>query len=662
MKYYILLLILILPILSFGQVKDRRAKLEITGRINEISVSPDEQIWLTSAVGTMYFTNTIDTNWHYGDTSFQSDDEFGIGGPFLERISFFNKDTAIMTGYIPANDEKEKNNGYYLTHDGGKTWELLDYGGDSWIYDIYVNEKGKAWMGGSSGKIYFSEDYGQQWKKLKSPYNSSTRMHSIFMSNNLEGISGALHNRIYQTSDNWKTYQKVPTPYDQKKYIKEDDNSYSDDRIEKIRFWKNYIVVDQNGQIFYTDKNNIDWKPFSETIIDFEINKNSQELYAITNDGKVISFTTPATFKPITKQRLTTRPLNIKVVNQSLYIINNKYEVYRVNTNGITHAIPYTTDRKITKPTIVKKFKNLTWGISGNQIYLSEDNGKDWYREDTVKFSVADFQLKNDSLAILWDGHKNNYRYSLNTHKIQLYKPKEPLQKFLNSPIQSVTISASSLGCFHSAQNKVVYIAKDASTLATTKTSESNYTDAKASKFKNEVSLLHITEVLEQINNTPSKIPSIQDFTITDKDVKNYISLVDKRIKEGPDFSRNKKKVNKEFYYNIPNVLDTLNTKVIRNILHQREGIWSTSSNQFTIQITNQNNDVIHISRNYYMNSLPWNLPWKVTYNEQHFNSYDINFSKFIDSCIPKDFMNKDVFDNKHLIMKIADYLYNNKK
>ena len=93
--------------------------------------------------------------------------------------------------------------------------------------------------------------------------------------------------------------------------------------------------------------------------------------------------------------------------------------------------------------------------------------------------------------------------------------------------------------------------------------------------------------------------------------------------------------------------------------MNQGEAWYSTTSNWFNIQIINQNNDTLNITRNYYVSTFPWNLPWKFKYKGQYFNSCNIELSKFINACIPDDFLDKEIFDNKLLIMKIADYLYN---
>jgi hypothetical protein len=654
MKQTIYILALLFTTTVFGQTKDRRAELGIQGRVQEISVSPDEKIWLVTAIGNIYYTDNIDSNWHYGNPVFEKDEDdyFTFNAPNLDRISFFNKDTAILTGYISGNKKEYRKSGYYLTKDAGKTWKLLDFCGDSWIYNTFIDKKGNAWMGGSSGEIFFSDNYGQHWKKLNSPYNSSSRMHSIFMIDETDGISGALHNDIYVTSNNWKSSKKVKTPLDQKKYT----SDRGDDRIEKILLWNNFIVVNQNGHIYYTNAEKIDWQSFPIKIYDFELDKEANLLFAITDSLKVITLSSPTEMELLTDQCLLSFPLDLKIVNHSLFIVSNDYDVYRVNKNGLTHVILYTTNKKIEEPRIVKEGKNLIWGINGKQIYLADDNNRDWYRENVLDFYVSDFMLLSDSIAILWDGIKDNYLYSLKDHIPQKYFPEFPLKKFLDSSLKSFSINSGTQGCFHYENNKVNYERTKDSVFAT----KSFSVGEKKSSFKNKVNENRLVSTLITINSNPSAVPLLKDFQITEEDKQNYLALIDTRLQSKDyDFSTWKKKFNKNFYYSVPSMLDTLDNSIIQCVLNQVENGWSTTSNWFTIQIVNENNDTINISRNYYMSTLPWNLPWKFEYQGLHFNCYSIEFSRFINSCIPDNFMDKKVFDNSILIMEIADYLWN---
>ena len=131
-KHYFPFIFFFLSFTLSAQQRDTRAELKIDGSIDEISVSPEGRIWLVTANGKTYYTAHIDSSWHYGP-SFAMEESYSVNAPHLERISFFNNDNAIITGYISVNDKNHRKNGYYITKDGGKNWQLRDYGGNSWI-------------------------------------------------------------------------------------------------------------------------------------------------------------------------------------------------------------------------------------------------------------------------------------------------------------------------------------------------------------------------------------------------------------------------------------------------------------------------------------------------------------------------------------------------
>lgn len=661
-RCFLFIITMLLTSNVFAQVKDIRAELAIEGLVKEVSVSPNEKIWLTGG-HVISYTNSMDSNWHYAKALYAPKDDYDYGGPKIKRISFFNEDTAIMTGYISASKDDMKKNGYYLTMDGGKTWKLLDFGGDAWIYDIYVNSKGHAWMGGSSGNIHYSKDYGQHWEKLNSPYNSSTRTHYIFMKSNTEGISCALGNGIYQTSDNWNSSKKIETPLDQKKYANK--NNATDDRVEKVQLWNDYIVVNQRQQIFYTKVDKVDWKKFPREVIAFDLDEGSNTLFAITDSLEIVEFYTPTKYKKVTNERLPYSPQYINVVNHSLYVLGSG--VYKVSSKGVEQSFLYTTDRKIADPYKKKNGVNLTWGVSwGGHLYISDAGKGNWYREAVLDFNVQDITLLSDSVAVFWDGFKNNYIYSLSEHKCKKYYPQKTLEGFLSSPLKSFIISSGSQGCFHNFEDEVEYRKINDSTFASRSPySQKGYsTKRKAVKFSNRVSSYELNSILMSINSNPSEIPALKSFNITEEDKKAYLTLVDKKLKEGETeyYFREGKKIDKDFYYSVPDRLSSLDDSITNSILNQSEGLSSTTRHSFIIQLINENNDTVKFERVYFMNSLPWHLPWKVKSNGFNYNCYNLEFSKFIKSCIPDKFKDKAYFDNSVLIKSIADYLWRNEE
>jgi len=286
----------------------------------------------------------------------------------------------------------------------------------------------------------------------------------------------------------------------------------------------------------------------------------------------------------------------------------------------------------------------LVWGTSGNQIYLADDNERDWYRENALDFYIRDLKLVNDSIAVLWDGNKNNYLYSLSDHSSKLYFPETPLKTFLASPIKTIIISSGSQGCFHYVSNEVCYKRVNDSIFETTTTTAKNFKEKKPTIFKNKISASSLTKVLTEINSNPSAISTFKDFNITETDKKNFLTMVDNKLKsDETEYFERKKKVDKDFYYSIPAKLDTLNNTIVGTILNQEEGFSSTTSNWFKIEIINQNNETLNITRFFYENSLPWNLPWEFEYNGQHFNCYNVGFSRLVNSYIPEIYGQKGI-------------------
>lgn len=658
MKYSIYIVTLFVTLSAFAQTKDRRAELDVQGGISEISVSPDEKIWLVTSKGNSYYSNNIDSNWHYGKPLFEPIDEFGTFDPRLDRISFFNKDTAIMTGYISAK-QNDRKNGYYWTGDAGKTWELKAFGGNSWIYDVFVGTHGKAWMGGSEGEIYFTKDFGQHWEKLNSPYNFSSRMHSIYMVNSELGISCALYNGLHTTTDNWKSYKKIETPFDQKKY-KAPERS-SDNRIEEILLWDNYIIVNQYNQVFYSEADTIEWKPFPIKVYDFELDTDSNTLLVVGDSSNIFAFTSPTEYKLYANLSLSGNVHDFKVVNGSLFILSGNNVVYKVQKNELKKLFPYTTDRIIEEPQLVRQGRKFVWGTNGKHLYIVEGVRSEWYRENVLDFNIVDFRLLNDSVAILWDG-RNNHIYSLKDHTAKRYLPEAPFNDFLKSPLVSFTINAGSRGCFHSYYDEVRYKMTNDTVFVADTFISTGYV-FKIRDFKKRTNKSDLLTVLKDINSNPQVVPTIKDFRITDSEIKNYLIMVDNRLrnKESDIFHR-RKKTDRDFYYSVPTMLDTLNNSVLDSVLKKKENLTSTTTNWFDIKIINKREDTLIVKREYHTEAFNWHLPWRVEYKGQYFSCYNIGFSRFINSCIPEDFFGKEGFNNGQLLMEIADYLWSRKE
>ena len=641
-----------------GQERDKRAKLEIRGRVTEVSISPDDRIWLATRMSNTYFANSIDSSWHIGPTFDDSGNDYGSNGPYLERISFFNSDTAILTGYIGVDEDFTlvKDN-YYLTQDGGVSWELKEFSDDTWIYDVYLNNTGKAWMGGSSGNILFSNDFGNSWQKRESPFDNNSRMHSIFMVDSSNGIAGALHNKICLTTDNWKTYNCIPTPLDQGIYTSE--KKRRNDRIEKIRVWNNLLVVNQNGATYFSPRDSIHWIEFEQKIVHFELNDSASSLYALLGDNTIVEYSSPFNFEFKASLKRDCRFLDVEVVNGSMYLLSSNLEVFKVDDTTVSVSNLYTEDFKISRPAIVKKGQNLWWGVNGDNLYLSLKDDSSWFRESNFDFFITDFKVLNDSTVILWDGQSKNYTYKISGRPPELYTYENPLQEFLQNPVESIIIYSGTRGCFHFVMDTVKYELENDSlfTLSRhTKTGATKKQIRHAKKFFNNFSADLLDKTLSQINDQPNRIPSIEDFAITNADKEKYLELVDQRIDQHNKGYGDFEGIDREFYVSVLNFLDTLSEGTLSKVLYHPEGIISTTSSIFHVRLTNSVGQDIHIERFYFHDSNAWHLPWIIEFDSQYFSSASLELSSFIENAIPMGFYSSEYFDNSYLIMSIADY------
>lgn len=640
--------------------RDYRAALNIVGRITEISVAPDERIWLTTYMGGIYYTNSIDSNWHYGrlDPSAEDDEEdyLSLKKPNLNRISFFNADTAIMTGFMHFSDDwKSPYDGYYRTTDGGRTWELRSFGGDGWIYEACVNNRGDAWIGTAGKKIHYSDDFGEHFKAMKIPFKKSDRIYALYMADAFRGIVGSEANEILITEDNWHTARNIPTPLDQKKM--EASERENQPRVDKVLIWGPYLIAKQCGKFFYTlTMNKIDWQPFPARIKDLSLDRSCNLLSAVDDSLRVLWFASPTEYGSPSNERLPAYPIDIKAVNGSLYMILANKMVGCANHEGLTCHIPYTTDHPIKEPWFKESGEHLIWGEEDGQLYIADKKDSCWYREAVLDFPTCGIKLLSDRVAILWDGLRNHL-YSLQDHTVKEYSYREPLRDFLTAPIKKFTISSGSRGCFHYNRHQIEFNVEENSLFnAAVFSKVGGYQDRTDSLIDITVNGAQLVRLLEYINANPDETPEMQDFKITEADKKHYMERLQKRLNLGKyDFEKIQNK-DKGLYDSVPVMLDGIDKATLYDILNMGEGFTSTTSNWFEVEFVNQNNDTCRIRSSYYEDGDPWFLPWRFEYNDQHFNCYSIALSHFINNCLTADFYGREAFDNAVLLMKIGDY------
>lgn len=650
-----------------ADTRDYRAVLDIKGRVTEISVAPNEQLWLCTYLGNIYHTENIDSNWHYDhlDTlpTKEKYDYMSWYHPTLDRISFFNADTAIMTGYMYSTREfSNPKNGYYRTTDGGRTWDIRSFDGDGWIYEACVDDNGNAWLGTAGKTIHYSSDYGEHFKALKIPLKKSDRIYALYMEDAFRGIVGSSANEILLTENNWQTAKNIPTPLDQKKVVATERTP--NPNVSKVFIWGPYLIAEQWGRVFYSQSmDSIDWQPVPVCLRGLILDKERNLLIGYDDSLRILTFHSPTEYELFTQERIPEKPIDIKMMNGSLYMILEDGWVCRANHEGLICRKPFTTEHDIKEPHLTKNGKKLIWGAEDKQLYIAvkqkhSEHKPRWYREAGLNFWTYDIKLLGDSVAILWDG-SNNHLYSLHDHTVKDYAPNDPLRDFLTAPVKKFIISSGSQGCFHNQEHRIKYSKfQDTLFIATVMTKNNSYNGRQDSVIVRTVNRQQLQLLLENITANPEKTPDIQDFNITQEDKIRYQENVKERLALGNYAFEKIDFKDSSIYTSITNLVDSLDNATLYNILHADEGIISTTSNWFEVEFINQNNDTCSIRSSYYDIGNPWFLPWHLEYKGQHFNCFDLELSRFIESCIPADFYGREAFDNVVLLKKIGNYYW----
>ena len=111
------------------------------------------------------------------------------------------------------------------------------------------------------------------------------------------------------------------------------------------------------------------------------------------------------------------------------------------------------------------------------------------------------------------------------------------------------------------------------------------------------------------------------------------------------------------FYKNQYDSIEQLNDTVVRTILSQWDGGWSTTSNWVKIVITNKAGNELVIS-NSDLSPNAWYLPWIVTVDGLSFPISSIDITRFVEKGTPEGFIASESDMNVQAAFQVIDYLY----
>ncbi len=648
-----LLLFLFLSNLGFTQ-EEYLANLPIRGTVSEIGISPSEKLWIATKPGNTYYTDSIQGLWHFGSLQPK-----GItGGGIYERVNFFSEDTLMISGYIHG---EESDTDFVLwSGDRGKTWEEIKFGKESWIDAAYINDNGKAWMSGSSQLIYYTEDSGRTWQEFDKieKKKSVLRFSTIHFSKDESiGLFGSFWNKIYKTRDNCKTWEGVPTPLDQKKYERLSKKHRPD--IRKIRTFGNHYIINQQGNVYWSAIDSVDWKELPQ-VKDFEVSEN-ESVYLLDKNLKVEL--RDSKFQVVFKleDSLRNYPRAIGVRNNNFFALTGNM-IYKINQSDFKESKLLTEKIPIPKPQIRLMYGNEPYGFEGNTVFKFDKKKNSWYRFMELDFFISNAVLQDDKIIVADQTLKNRYLLDTIDKKIEKYNLPESLFDLSNNPVKNISFAIGSYGCFHRNSQIREYRLKNDSFVL--KRNEGEI----FSNMSREINVAAINDFIKEVDASRYGTNKVEDLEITVSDLESFNKFIfksEKRIaKKGIDnfdqlgaYSFPGENTNFEFYRQVADNFDSLPDTVLDKVFAQGSSIWSTTTNWRKVTLEFKNGRVLTLENSSFKPNY-LNTPWRINHDGLLLTSNSIRLAKKINNLTKGGMFNGTTGEKNFAIFQIADYLY----
>jgi hypothetical protein len=656
MKNILQLIFIWLPLTGFCQ-DEHSARLSISGGVSELGISPSEEIWVATKAGNVYYTKQIGQLWHFGSFGSKGEYSMSIGNTF-ERINFLSQDTLMISGFI---QEGGRQDFVFWSGDHGKTWEKIVFGKSSWLDAAYINDNGKAWMSGNSQLIYYTQDKGRTWKSFdKIEPTGNLRFATIhFAKDEKTGLFGSFYNVLYLTKDNCATWEKLPTPLSQNKYQRLSKEERPDFR--KVRLFGQYYIVNQQGRVFISKSDKIDWQQMNG-IIDFEVTE-SGNLFTINKSAEIefLNSQLNAVWKAPRKIEGYIRAIGVK--HENLFILTGS-TIYKINRENLIKSDLFTNEVPIDEPYVKVNHNGLDYGFEGTDLLTYNKGSKQWTRLMTLDFSIGTVTTFDNQL-IISDATLNNY-YSVNpqTKSVNKYGLPKSLFDVSSNRVEEFHIEIGSQGCFHSDNRRRSYLRIGNDFELNRKESKSDFLTNTSSI----ISAVKIEEFVEIIDDSRLKNVAISDLDISDKDIASFKRLVDneeKRIKKnGIDkfdyenlYSFPGENADFDFYRRAADSIFSLPSAVLDKVFWWEYGNWSTTTEWRRIIFVFHDKTKLIIENS---DDKPNYLftPWIVDYEGLKFRTNSIKFGQSISELTGGNFFGKTVSDKTYAIFKITDYLY----
>ena len=489
---------------------------------------------------------------------------------------------------------------------------------------LFVQDNNAIWIYTRAGDLYKSKSYGENFIKIdySSDLDSLKEIHrSIGLKRIVfSGDSILLIRRIYLNRNNWliDNFLSIDNGFDWRKV--------NENEIAKLK------VADSESDSWYKDSNGVyDYLHNLNLNNKLVIIKESNLFYV--NSKNELKFLTDHFFDCI---------INIDSNKTEFYFINQESTLYRFKNEKLDSTYLFTNSVDISPPKEIKTYGNQKWGFNGQHLYYTTNSSDKWFRQDVFDIDIDDIHMLDSNNLILWDGKKNNYKYTISDKSLVEYSYNTNfIESFFNYELTELNIYSGYSSCMSSQKSSVNFESEGENFQSYEYKINELFEDDTLISFKRKISKDSITNVLK--NGLLKKI-----IKINISDFKDSITV--NKFKEARELAYNHKyfrskltiEKHREIDQNFISRLDTISQEFVDFILSYEIEPYPLLGSWFVFKLKNSNNDSLIIRTSEQSTHNPYNLPWLVMYNSMYNLTSNSDLTKLFAILVPDKFYNID--------------------
>lgn len=652
MRIILFLILVLLSIKSARAKTEQRAILQLASSAYKLHVTKNENFFVATRAGEVASSKSINSYWHKIDPVKTDVDNTSKG--LFDNVNFFNSDTGFVSGFI-YNTSDEKYDIIYKTKDGGKTWKSVNFGQSGWVDDAVNLDNGEAWLSVAGSGIAYTPDFGNTWKAFKIP-EIRQRFAAIYFNLDHEGIIGSLWDMIAVTNDNCENWKLIPTPLDQKKYKK--TNVESRPEINKVAFFKTYILCLQEGMVFYSRRDSINWT-LLPGYVSFYTDAENSALYFLNNKNYFVK--SREDFNPI----FISSPIDVwtssECKNANLFIFCGNRIIEFGKNNSIFSSFLYTNQRSEIKPTEFGAGASGAYGRIGNKIFLLRHFTGEWKYVNTLPFETDSGQLSllNDNTIVFLRNDDSVFYFNMLKNKLTRKSKSSIIQSFCKAGIKKIIFEKGSSGCFHSYADKLVYEFNDGSFQMKDPISSGTNHKSLLPENNDEIESSDVDKFIKQLPQIIYQNSTIETLGFTEKEYERCRHDI-KEFQKSVEEQKRKKKLSFQFPRNnidfprLISMVDSIkeiDSVTLNKYLLGLNEMWSTTANWTKFTLLNNNDEELQIENLHYEPNAFY-FPWSISLNGLKITNTNIAINHFLEKVYPSFLDNKDRVEILHTLVK----------